>query len=319
VDGLERQGLGDVLLTTLSRGEGHGVWLLTLSGATAGCDPEVAANYVSALDMSIALATAASRTRVAMLLSHRLAVLPSDPGGPFDTALDALRAALSATTAGYSIESAGSRVAYQAGAGDAFPATAPSDAPRLTVKRQLPGDREATLALVRTDGRHFTPLEHSMALVAAEILSDWSVRPDIAEHAEATPVFGRTMERLASEALSRGLTVTAVVLSTNGAVPAAAQTFVEQLKRQMRQSDAVGVLRPGEVGLLLPDTTASHAAAVARRLRTALGGVPAARAAIDTIGFATRVPGEGVADGILNDARAHALRRGQARPHIAAN
>ena len=88
----------------------------------------------------------------------------------------------------------------------------------------------------------------------------------------------------------------------------------------MRQSDVVGVLRPGEVGLLLPDTTAAHAAAVARRLRTALGALAAARSSIKAIGFATRVPGEGVADGILNDARANAQRRaGNGVMHSAAS
>ena len=88
----------------------------------------------------------------------------------------------------------------------------------------------------------------------------------------------------------------------------------------MRQSDVVGVLRPGEVGLLLPDTTASHAAAVARRLRAALGALAAQRSSIRAIGFATRMPGEGMADGILNDARANALRRpGNGAAHPAAS
>jgi hypothetical protein len=67
--------------------------------------------------------------------------------------------------------------------------------------------------------------------------------------------------------------------------------------------------RAGEVGLLLPDTTAAHASAVARRLRSALSALAASRSSIRAIGFATRVPGEGVAEGILNDARANALRR----------
>jgi GGDEF domain-containing protein len=87
----------------------------------------------------------------------------------------------------------------------------------------------------------------------------------------------------------------------------------------MRQSDVVGVLRPGEVGLLLPDTTAAHAAAVASRLRSALGAIAASRSSIKAIGFATRMPGEGVAEGILNDARANAQpRSGNGAMHSAA-
>jgi len=198
--------------------------------------------------------------------------------------------------------------------------TGDADRARMLVRRVMPGGAGATLTLVRADHQHFTPLEHSMALVAAELLGDWVVKPAVVETVDAVTVFGRTIERLASEALERGLAVTAVVVATNGAAPGASQAFVDELRRQMRQSDVVGVLRPGEVGLLLPDTTAAHAAAVARRLRTALGALAAARSSIKAIGFATRVPGEGVADGILNDARANAQRRaGNGVMHSAAS
>ena len=79
-------------------------------------------------------------------------------------------------------------------------------------------------------------------------------------------------------------------------------------------------LRPGEVGLLLPDTTAAHAAAVAKRLRAALTALAASRSSIKAIGFATRMPGEGVAEGILNHARANAMRRaGNGAVHSAAS
>jgi hypothetical protein len=189
----------------------------------------------------------------------------------------------------------------------------------MMVRRVMPGGDGATLTLLRADHQHFTPLEHSMALVAAELLADWVGKPATAEAVDAATVFGRTMERLASEALERGLAVTVVVLSTTGSAPGASQSFVDDLRRQMRQSDVVGVLRPGEVGLLLPDTTAMHAAAVARRLRAALGAMTTPRSAIRAIGFATRIPGEGLAEGILNDARANAVQRrgnGVARPAV---
>jgi hypothetical protein len=190
----------------------------------------------------------------------------------------------------------------------------------MIVRRVMPGGGGATLTLTRSDHQHFTPLEHSMALVAAELLADWVGKPASLDTSDAVTVFGRTIERLASEALERGLAVTAVVVATNGSAPGASQAFVDELRRQMRQSDVVGVLRPGEVGLLLPDTTAAHAAAVARRLRAALGALAASRSSIRAIGFATRVPGEGVADGILNDARANALRRsGNGIVHSAAS
>ena len=319
INGMETAGPGDVLVTALARG-GNGSWLLAMSGAIDACDPRVLGNYVSALDMAVALATAASRTRVAMLLSHRLSAPPGEASGGFEGALDALRAALTATAASFAVESTGRRIVYHAGSGEIGSAAGDTERARLMVRRVMPGGDGATLTLVRADHRHFTPLEHSMALVAAELLADWVVKPAIAEPSEAATVFGRTIERLASEALERGLAVTAVVVATNGSAPGASQAFVDELRRQMRQSDVVGVLRPGEVGLLLPDTTATHAAAVARRLRAALGVLAAQRSSIRAIGFATRMPGEGMAEGILNDARANALRRpGNGAAHPAAS
>jgi hypothetical protein len=308
INGMEAAGPGDVLVTTLARNAGNGSWLLTMSGAIDACDPQVLGNYVSALDMAVALATAASRTRVAMLLSHRLSAAPGESAGGFEAALDALRGALGAMAATFATESATRKVVYHAGAADVG-AAPEGDRARMVVRRVMPGGDGATLTLLRSDRQDFTPLEHSMALVAAELLADWAGEPATIEAADAATVFGRTMERLASEALERGLAVTAVVVATNGSAPGASQAFVDELRRQMRQSDVVGVLRPGEVGLLLPDTTAAHAAAVARPLRAALGAIAASRASIRAIGFATRMPGEGLAEGLLNDARANALRR----------
>ena len=310
INDMESAGPGDLLVTTLSRGAGTGTWLLTMSGAIDACDPQIMGNYISALDMAVALATAASRTRVAVLLSHRLSS-PSPSGGGFEAALEALRTAVGATAASFVVESTGRRIVHHAGSGEIGAAAGDTERARVTVRRVLPGGDGATLGLVRADRQHFTPLEYSMALVAAELLADWVGKPGSAgEPADAVTVFGRTMERLASEALERGLAVTVVVLSTTGAAPGASQTFVDELRRQMRQSDVVGVLRPGEVGLLLPDTTAAHATVIARRLRGALGAMAAARASIRAIGFATRMPGEGIAEGILNDARVNAQRRG---------
>ena len=176
INGMETAGPGDVLVTTLSRGAGNGTWLLTMSGAIDTCDPQVMGNYISALDMAVALATAASRTRVAVLLSHRLSS-SSESGSGFEAALEALRSALGATAVSFVVESTGRRVVYHAGSGEIGAAAGDSERARVTVRRVLPGGDGATLGLVRGDHRHFTPLEHSMALVAAELLADWVGRP----------------------------------------------------------------------------------------------------------------------------------------------
>src|SRR5688572_26702489 len=216
INGMESAGPGDVLVTTLARGTGNGAWLLTMSGAIDACDPQVVGNYVSALDMAVALATAASRTRVAMLLSNRLSTAPGESASGFEGALDAVRTALVATAASFAVESGGRRMTFHAGAADVAVTAGEPDRARLIVRRDATGSAAATLTLVRADQQHFTPLEHSMALVAAELLADWAGKRASVEIHEAATVFGRTIERLASEALERGLAVTAVVVATSG-------------------------------------------------------------------------------------------------------
>jgi hypothetical protein len=301
INGMEHAGPGDLLVTTLARGAGDGSWLLTLSGAIDSCDPQLLGNYVSALDMAVALAIAASRTRVALLLSHRLALSPAEGGAAFEAALDALRTALAATAATVAVESSGRRILYHAGAA---PAANDDDRTKLVLRRVLAGGERATLTLSRADRPQFTPLERAMAGVAVELLADWVVKPG-EELPDTATVFGRTIERLAGETLERGLAVTAVVVGTGDPAVDTAQAFVDELRGQIRQSDLVGVLQPGEVGVLLPDTSPTHAATVARRIGAGGGHRGSAR----TIGFATRVPGKGAADGILREARRNARRR----------
>ena len=202
INGMESAGPGDVLVTLLTRGDGNGTWLLTMSGAIDACDPQVLGNYVSALDMAVALATAASRTRVAMLLSHRLSASPGEAGGGFEAALDALRAALTATAASIAVESTGRRIVYHAGSAEIGSAAGDADRARMLVRRVMPGGAGATLTLVRADHQHFTPLEHSMALVAAELLADWVVKPAAIETRRCRHGI-RTHDRTAGERSAR--------------------------------------------------------------------------------------------------------------------
>ena len=44
INGMESAGPGDVLVTLLTRGDGNGTWLLTMSGAIDACDPQVLGN-----------------------------------------------------------------------------------------------------------------------------------------------------------------------------------------------------------------------------------------------------------------------------------
>ena len=65
------------------------------------------------------------------------------------------------------------------------------------------------------------------------------------------------------------------------------------------------MLSEGEIGLLMHDTTAQHAKAIASRLRAVVDGLPGTDPIL--IGVATRVPGLPMSNGIVREARADAL------------
>jgi hypothetical protein len=126
-----------------------------------------------------------------------------------------------------------------------------------------------------------------MALVAAELLGDWVVKPAAIETADAVTVFGRT-DRAAGERSARARARRdrrGRRHQRRGA--GASQAFVDELRRQMRQSDVVACsVRAKWVFSSRHDRGAR--AAVARRLRTALSAI-ARRALVDQGDrFATR-------------------------------
>jgi PleD family two-component response regulator len=77
------------------------------------------------------------------------------------------------------------------------------------------------------------------------------------------------------------------------------------MRGQLRPLDLAGTLEEGEIGLLMHDTTAHHAKAIAERLRAVVGGAPESGPIL--IGVATRAPGGGRVDGLVREARADAL------------
>jgi hypothetical protein len=115
------------------------------------------------------------------------------------------------------------------------------------------------------------------------------------------------IERSAKEALELGSPVAVVVLLARDAVffPGATQRWVAGMRGQLRPLDLAGMLAEGEIGLLMHDTTAHHAKAIAERLRDVVGASPATGPIL--IGVATRASGSGSVDGLVREARADAL------------
>lgn len=302
----------DVMVTTLSRGHGSPSWLLMLSGSLDACEAHSLANYVAVLDACVACAIEVAKTDVTVSMSRLLLGEEVDAGGV--AALEELRQRLRASPVVLTVESQhGAPLLRAASPPDAVLGPLSGPGPHhLSVVRREPGQHALVLELSRTDAPQFTPLEHQVAQAAAGVLEIWTRRAALGQGGDDSATgFGQTIELLAKEALERGTVVTAVVMSAgqaSGTRPT--KTWVEAIRRRMRQSDAVGALPAGEIGLLLQDTTAAHAEAVTRRLQSAIGGAgDPDSVAIKAIGFATRMPGQGPADGIVQDARFNAMNR----------
>ena len=142
---MEGAGPGDVLVTTLARERpATASWLLTMSGAIDACDPQVLGNYVSALDMAVALATAASRTRVAMLLSNRLSASPGEAGRRIrGGARRAARPRWRPRPRASPWSPPGRRMVYHAGSAEIGAAAGEPDRARMMVRRVMPGSATA--------------------------------------------------------------------------------------------------------------------------------------------------------------------------------
>jgi PleD family two-component response regulator len=96
------------------------------------------------------------------------------------------------------------------------------------------------------------------------------------------------------------------------------QRWVAGIRGQLRASDLAGMLGEGEIGLLMHETGSDQAKGIAERLRAVIGGTPGNQSIL--VGVASRTPGQGAVDGIVQDARTDAVagtrrRRRSDSPH----
>ena len=312
---LDRFGLpvdNDVYVSRFRRGEGR-AWLLVFTGAIDAYDLERLGAYVALLDVALAFATAETTARVVSAITRRLANIEETPDVRAGHALEELRSVLGAATVTLTIESSSGAVLLRASspllkaeAADA------SKASRLVMVKRSDRHYTTTVSVGRTESLQFTPRDHHAASAAAAVLNAWApaalrVASRASDRRSGSPGFHEVIERSAREAVDRGSTVTAVVLLVRDAVflPGSTQRWVAGMRGQMRPSDVAGMLAEGEIGLLMHDATAQHAKTIAERLRAVVAGAPGAGSIL--IGVATRVPGVGLRDGIVHDARADAL------------
>jgi hypothetical protein len=167
--------------------------------------------------------------------------------------------------------------------------------------------RRMTLTIAHETRVGWTPAEHAQARAVADVLESRILRPQPpAVLASTTDTFERQLEAHAAHALGRGNAVTVAIYSC---VPPptddASAALVRELRRDLRDDDVVGVVPPGDVVILLPQTNALHAAVVARRLRAALTQwARQAGISIAAEGLTTRTPGQETGRSLLDEARA---------------
>ena len=269
-------GVADAMVVTLTR-SASSTWLLALVGEIDACDPPLIAAYVSTLDNALALAIRAGSVRVASAVATDLAAVPLEDTRALARALYPLRRALGAGTAHFS---------------------APFEPTTATRGR-------FALGAELLDDSLWTPAEHEQARAVADVLEAWAERRDLLSP-DSSNFAGAIDERVA-RTLERGVPITLFVFRCSPP-PTATQVaaLVTQSRRFLREGDEAGALRNGDFALLLPQTAASQAAAVARRLKADLVRAAAATG-IAIVGerFATRRPGQEAVGSLLQEARPH--------------
>jgi hypothetical protein len=319
---LDRFGLpvnNDAYVCQLRRGTCR-AWLLVFTGAIDAYDLQRLVAYVALLDVALAFAAAEATTRCVSGIARRLADSEDTPETRVSLALEELCKAIDGASAMLTIESPGGPPLLRA----STPATTSGEnvkTTRLTVVNRSDRHYTTTVSIARGEGVSFTPQEHGLVSVAADVLTAWAssfrVSSSKRDRRSGSPGFQDMMERCAREAVERGAPVTAVVLLIRDAVlsPGSTQRWVAGMRGQMRPSDLAGMLAEGEIGLLMHDTTAQHAKNIASRLRAVVDGLPGTDTIL--IGVATRVPGLPMVDGIVRDARTDALNSRSADMNVA--
>jgi len=287
-------------------------WLLVFTGEIGAQDLQRLGAYVSLLECALALATSEASSRVMVGVSRRLTNGDDGLEMRASRALEELRVEVGASSATLAIESAGApllRIATPEGSTHVGPSPG---SPRLVMVTRSERHYTTTVSVARTDSLRFTPRDQDVVNAAASMFVAWApvALRDAAGSRDRRAVprgFHEVIELSAREALELGSPVAVVVLLVRDAAffPGATQRWVTGMRGQLRPLDLAGTLAEGEIGLLMHDTTAHHAKAVAERLRGVVGASPGAGPIL--IGVAIRAPGSGSADGLVREARTDAL------------
>jgi hypothetical protein len=164
------------------------------------------------------------------------------------------------------------------------------------------------LSVRRAPGQTFTRREQHLVDRAAAIFSAWlpgtlKRSTESVERRAEHQGFEQGLDRAAIEIPRDGLDVSVLVISVPDAVsrPHLLQSWVTDIRAQLRGSDLAGTISDREIGVLLSGTSQGDVPVVCARLRRRLGldeGVVAA-----AIGVASRAAGSAAQDSLMGAAR----------------
>jgi hypothetical protein len=309
-------GTHEVMTVRLAHaGDAH-QWLLVMLAPPASQHLDRLRLYLPLIGAHIAQAAAVASAQVTVAMTRRLLELGDQRDQAVNAALDELRRALGARSAGVATTTiTGTPVLrHEVPAGVDSDLTR-ADSDHLVVTRQI-NDQRMQLTLVQVHGRHFTPQEHDTANAAAQTLEAWIGRPGLPafgrqERRASARSFADILQMMADETVERGSAVTVMVISSAKAVlnPGTTQRWVAQVRGLLRPYDLIGMLAEGEVGLLLYETMADQGRQVLARLeRVARTSTVFGNAGGLAVGIASRKPGDPVSGDILQEARRNVSR-----------
>jgi hypothetical protein len=295
------------------RGPDRRSWLLVFTGQIGAYDLQRIDAYCALLELTLSSATTSFIARIARAVGGRLAGVDTTPETQAMRALEELRTALGSAVATLQVESkTGIRRAQVTCPPEMSEGEFSAEAFRLVLVKRSERHYTTTVSLGRNESLQFTPRDHAAAAAATEMFGAWAsaVFDDTHVHRErrASPRdFAELLQRSALEALDRGSPVTVVILLIHEAVSlrGSTQQWVAGIRGQLRASDLAGMLGEGEIGLLMHETGSDEAKDIAERLRAIVGGEPGDQSIF--IGVASRTPGQGTVDSIVQDARADAV------------
>ena len=304
LDMAERDAEGDALVVTLGPTAGT-MWLLTLSGGIDACEPALLSGYVSALDLALSLATRAASARLALAVAMDLAARGEDPRRTLHRALERVGRALGAATASYAVHLVDGSDVVGVTTGAHSESGRPEQ--RIRLERRVGSRATAVFELIREGPSAWTPGEHDASRTVVDVLEQWldrlgtSPEPDHPSRVGADAMIDEHV-RLA---LERGEAVTVCVFPYVSGDQDAAGRLVAEVRQSLRANDLAAALPCGEIVVVLPQTTAPHAASAVHRLRSAVARAAAREGiAIAGAGFATKMPGQDAGSSLMLAARA---------------